>query len=276
MLRQKTKNKTAEWNLWWLTKFNNLVKVLNFNKVERTNQKIMKKIFTLIALFSLQMICFSQIITKKVKDIDIKKITKSDAVADKMVSYEITLNSIAIAEASRNTIDNNDCRQTWGEVKVEFREVDSSGQLDWSLKPIKADFDQTYLFYSNPLNGVAHRSNSYYQDRMGVNEDNFIKKVNVRVPEQKVKNRRIVAVVTSEIQTAHKDNDFATYDRLRVKMGRNSFFYLEDIPVKNESTMITTDGRYIIDERTGSMIINGGNSDDSHRVWLYFTIKKKS
>ena len=232
----------------------------------------MKKTFTLIALFSLQIICFSQIITKKVKDIDIKKITKSNAVADKMVMYEFTLNYIAIAEASRNRIDNNDCRQTWGEVVVTFHELDENGQKIEGSQII-TDLND-YTLFDLPRSRVPHQSNSYYSDRMGVNEDNFIKKISVRVSENLIKKRRVIAIVSCKMQNAHKDNDFASFDHLRMVSNESATFYLEDISSKQESMSVRTNGKYTYE--SGRLIENGGNSDDTHRIWLHFTIKKKS
>ena len=237
----------------------------------------MKKIFTLIALFSLQIVCFSQIITKKVKDIDIKKITKSDAVADKMISYEISLDQFSVAEATRNTIDNNDCRSTWGNVRIGFYELDANGQINLS-KRIIADLDEESFFYTMIGRHAAHRSKSFYQDRIGNNDNERIKRISVRVSENMVKNRRIVAKVEVQLRTAHKDNDFATYDILRMAAPVSNIIYLEDLPTKEETISVLTNGHSNIVKVAGGIAegINGGNSDDTHRIWLHFTIKKKS
>jgi hypothetical protein len=232
----------------------------------------MKKILALITFLGFQYISIAQLIPSKIKVSEAKKMTKDDALKDKKVSFEITLNLISVAEATRNSIDNNDCRQTWGEVTVSFAELDAYGQVN-QANPIKADFGEN-TFFNLPVRGPSHRSNSYYQDRRGVNDDNFIKRISVRVSENMVKNRRIVALVSCSMQTAHKDNDFASYDHLRMISPKLATFYLEDIPSKDESMSVITDGKYTIEKEV--IFTNGGNSDDSHRIWLNFIIKKKT
>ena len=245
----------------------------------------MKKPVTLIAFLCFQMMFWAQLVPTKVKALETKKIIKTevgkkdkdDAAKDQLVSYEFSLNSIAIAEASRNTIDNNDCRSTWGSVRIRFYELDANGQIDFS-KRITADLDEESFFEKVIGRNAPFRAKSFYQDRIGISNDEYIKRISVRVSENMVRNRRIVASVEAQLRTAHKDNDFATYDILRMISSASTVFYLEDLPTKEESMSVVTTGHSsIVPVRGGGEqeLSGGGNSDDTHRIWLHFTIKKK-
>lgn len=191
---------------------------------------------------------------------------------DKLVSYEITLNQILVAEATRDRIDNNDCRKTWGDVMVYFKELDANGQITPNSN-IQPDLQDNHLFRF-PANVVEHMSASYFQDRRGVDEQNVLKRISVRVSENMVKSRRIVAIIESSLITAHKDNDFASYDLLMNRGKTTSTFYLQDSPSINETMSLITDNRGYV-TRNGGFMLNDGNSDDHHRIWLNFTIRKK-
>lgn len=247
----------------------------------------MKKPVTLIAFLCFQMMFWAQLVPTKIKALETKKIIKTevgkkdkdDAAKDQLVSYEFSLNSIAIAEASRNTIDNNDCRQTWGEVNVTFRELDANGEINVNVPPIKTDLNQKNLFDIFAGDNAFHRSNSYYGDNREVDSNNYIKRISVRVSEKLVKERRIVAVVECVMKNAHKDNDFASFDHLRMTEKKIVYFYLEDIPSKEEVMLVKTDGYYSVYTARGGTVVSSayqGNPDDSHRIWLFFTVKKKS
>ena len=134
----------------------------------------MKKILILIAFLGFQIICLAQKTPIKISAKEKPRMIKDD---DIKVSYEFTLRQISIAEATRNRIDNNDCRQTWGEVEVKFYELDANNQIK-SQNRIQADLDEASLFNLH-IQGPSHRSNSYYQDRIGY--DDAIKRISVRV-----------------------------------------------------------------------------------------------
>lgn len=237
----------------------------------------MKKILTIILFSFFQLNFFSQVVSTNIKDLTIKKILKNDSPKDKIISFEITLDQILIAEAARNTIDNNDCRSTWGSVRIKFFELDANGQIDLR-KSIPSDLNEDTFFDKVIGRNAPFRSKSYYQDRIGVSNNEYIKRISVRVSENMVKNRRIVARVEVQLRTAHKDNDFASYDVLRMSTPTSTIFYLEDLPIKEETVSVITNGHSSIVRVVGggeAEGINGGNSDDTHRIWLGFTIKKK-
>ena len=237
----------------------------------------MKKLLVLIIFLLSQSIYYSQVVTTKVIDLKKKKISsKDDIQKDNIVSYEISLDQISVAEAGRNTIDNNDCRSTWGSIRIKFYELDANGQIDMS-KSIPSDLNQDSFFEKVIGRNAPFRSKSYYQDRIGISNNEYIKRISVRVSENMVKNRRIVARVEVQRKTAHKDNDFASYDILRMSSSTSTIFYLEDLPTKEETVSVITNGHSNIVKTTEGEAegINGGNSDDTHRIWLGFTIKKK-
>ena len=106
----------------------------------------MKKLLVLIIFLLSQSIYYSQVVTTKVIDLKKKKISsKDDIQKDNIVSYEISLDQISVAEAGRNTIDNNDCRSTWGSIRIKFYELDANGQIDMS-KSIPSDLNQDSFF----------------------------------------------------------------------------------------------------------------------------------
>jgi hypothetical protein len=143
---------------------------------------------------------------------------------------------------------------------------------------IPTDLGEENLFRKR-FQEPSHRSKSYYQDRMGVSNDEYIKRISVRVSENMVKNWRIVAEVSCQIKTAHKDNDFATYDILRMISPVSTTFYLEDLPSKEESMSTITNGISTLGHDTNGTVVEisgGRGSNDTHRIWLHFIIKKKS
>ena len=242
----------------------------------------MKKSLTISIFLIFHLHCISQVVSTNIKDLSKKKISvkdspKDDISKDNIVSYEISLDQISVAEASRNTIDNNDCRSTWGSIRIKFYELDANGQIDLR-KSIPSDLNEDTFFDKVIGRNAPFRSKSYYQDRIGVSNNEYIKRISVRVSENMVKNRRIVARVEVQLRTAHKDNDFASYDILRMSTPTSTIFYLEDLPIKEETVSVITNGHSSIVRVVGggeAEGINGGNSDDTHRIWLGFTIKKK-
>lgn len=225
-------------------------------------------IFFVVAVLSFQMLCFAQ----RNPNV-IKKNLKATALEDKKVLYEITLHHISVAEESRNRIDNDDCKKTWGRIKVFFYELDENGQLD-THKRIQTDINinDEMIFLKDRLDG-PYQSKSYYQSGGDINDTEFIKKIFVRVPERLVKNKKVVALVTYVIYTAHKDNDLASFDHLSMTSSKSDTFYLEDVSTKTEVIQSVTNGSYEI--CYGQICNERITADDYHRIWLYFTVKRK-
>ena len=59
--------------------------------------------------------------------------TSSSTASGKKVLYDVILNYIAVSEATRNQIDNGDCRRIFGQVSTELWELDENNEMKTRL-----------------------------------------------------------------------------------------------------------------------------------------------
>lgn len=195
--------------------------------------------------------------------------------APKMVLYDIQLNYIAVSEATRNRIDNGDCKRVFGLITTELWELDASNNKKTKL----ASYDnmKENLYYEREHRFPPTAALSYYQDNRTEAANDVLSKVTYNIPENLLTGRKVMLVVKSFLATRHKDNDFASYDGLRMAETETSTFTL-DTRAKRSETM------QFITRRRGDDMVFGGEraprqmfqgSDDTHKIWVAFTIKKQ-
>ncbi|MFN8251183.1 MAG: hypothetical protein U0V75_04815 [Ferruginibacter sp.] len=193
----------------------------------------------------------------------------------KRVLYDVVLNYIAVTEATRNRIDNGDCRRVFGEIKTEVWELNSNNM---KVKKLAAyDNKPEFLFKQSNYRDPATAGFSYYQDNLTQAAGNSMAKVTYNLPETLLNNRRLMLVIKAYLGTRHKDSDLSSYDALRMKEEKEFTFILErkngllqemlqDITERNGSEMKLSDV-------TIPGNIFGG--DDAHRLYMVVSWIKK-
>jgi hypothetical protein len=193
------------------------------------------------------------------------------------VLIDIDLNYIAVAEASRDRIDNNDCRRVFGEIKAEMYEMDNNNQPVRLIPTYNSTSSHLFIeknYSSPPLIGAnmfGSARSSYENSKMNT--------VTFNVDETLLKSNKIMLIIKSNLGTRHKDNDFASYDILRMKEQMESSFVINDRLPRKEEFRLNTDlsasdrSMHVMDFVIPGNVFN--RTDDEHRLWVGITIKRK-
>lgn len=192
------------------------------------------------------------------------------------VLYDIVLNSIAVSEATRNRIDNGDCRRVFGQIKTEVWELDENNQKKRRIPAYEnmAEYIYNQLNYvSAPTEGL-----SYYQDNRADAANNVMGKVTYNIPEDMLNNRKIMLVVKTYLGSRHKDSDLSSFDAVKMKQEIQSTYILDNRNSRAETIQGITE-RYFNDMiLTGSPPISKSlfqQGDDTHKFWITVTCKKQ-
>jgi hypothetical protein len=190
-----------------------------------------------------------------------------------MVLYDVTLNYIAVSEATRNRIDNGDCKRVFGQIKTELWELDQNNNKKTKLS---AYDNMTEDMYSQPdYRYPPTAALSYYQDNRAEAASNNMGRVTYNIPERLLTRRKVMLVVKSYLGTRHKDNDLASYDALRMRNEETTNYVLDSRGTRSETMQAIT---YYL----GSDMILGplriphtvfARTDDTHKLWVAFTCK---
>ncbi len=198
----------------------------------------------------------------------------SDATGKKVL-FDVVLNYISVSEATRNRIDNGDCRRTFGQVSTELWELDENNEMKTRLKSYNNMPELLYnqTNYSNPPTAGL----SQYQDNLSASAKNQMGKVTYNIPETLLKGKKIMLVVKTNIGTRHKDNDFATYDALKMKEEEQNTFILDYRASRTEIiekiTDLTASGRNMHLQDFVIPFAAFQKTDDTHKVWVKFSCK---
>lgn len=132
------------------------------------------------------------------------------------------------------------------------------------------------LDYKSPA-PVAY---SFHQEKGSTIE---MGKVTYNIPEDLLKQRRIMLVVRTNIGTRHKDNDFATYDALRMAQEKETSFILDGsiltVGKTDKTIQVNTDpsasnrAMHVQDIVIPFAVFQ--RTDDTHNIWLNMTVIKK-
>lgn len=196
------------------------------------------------------------------------------AVQGKKVLYDLNLNYIAVSEATRNRIDNGDCRRIFGQISTELWELDENNEMKTRISSYNNMPEIIYQQsnYSNPPTAGL----SYYQDKLDASS---MGKVTYNIPEELLKKRKVMLVVKTNLGTRHKDNDFASYDALRMKEEIESTYILDTRTSRTETIQSITDLSALSQDMhlTGYSIPSNyfQRTDDAHKIWVRLSFRKK-
>lgn len=206
----------------------------------------------------------------------INPISTSPATADtsKKVLYDVMLNYIGVSEATRNRIDNGDCRRVFGEIRTEVWELDNNNQKKRRLTSY--DNMPEFIYKQYNILGPPTEALSYYQDNLNQADKNVVAKVTYNIPEALLNNRKILLVVKAHLGSRHKDSDFSSFDALRMKEEKTFTFILDNRNERKETLQAITE-RIITDLVFSGQTFGGNlfyNGDDTHKFWMNITCKK--
>jgi len=200
------------------------------------------------------------------------------------VLVDIILNYIAISETTRNRIDNNDCRRLFGTITTEVWELDANNEMKTKLGSYNNM--QQFVYLQKNYNNPPPIGLAFYEDKIVLSENNEMGKVTYNIPVSLLQQKRIMLVIKTNVGTRHKDNDFATYDYLKMETEKQSTIILETnagsrdlIPGKEGFIMVNTDPAssnrnfHIQDIVIPFAVFQ--RTDDTHNIWLKISCKKK-
>lgn len=200
----------------------------------------------------------------------------TSSTAGKKVLYDITLNYVAVSEATRNRIDNGDCKRLFGQISTELWELDDNNEMKTRLSSYN---NSSEVLYNEPnYNNPPTVALSYYQDNPAASDKNTMGKVTYNIPEALLLGRKLMLVVITNLGTRHKDNDFATYDALKMKEEVRSTFRLSSTGSFTQTVQTITDltasGRNMHIQDLIIPFAVFQRTDDTHKIWVKFTGKK--
>jgi len=201
--------------------------------------------------------------------------TGSSTVAGQKVMYDVILNYIAVSESTRNRIDNGDCKRVFGSISVELWELDESYQLKTRLQSYNNMPER--LFNETNYGSAPTIALSKFQDDAAPYDKDEMGKVTYNIPENLLLAKRLKLIIKTNLGTRHKDNDFASYDALKMKEEKRNEYRPMGNSVLSETILATTD----LTASTRDMHINDlvipfavfQRTDDIHKLFVKFTAK---
>lgn len=192
------------------------------------------------------------------------------------ILFDVVLNYIAVSEATRNRIDNGDCRRVFGQIKTGLWELDNNNQKKTRIRSYENMPEFVYNqgnYISAPTEGL-----SYYQDNRADAANNVMGKVTYNIPEHLLNNRKVMLLVKTYLGSRHKDSDLSSYDAVKMKQETQSTYVLDNRNSRTETMQGITE-RYHNDMiLIGSPPINKSlfqQGDDTHKLWIAITCKKQ-
>jgi hypothetical protein len=190
------------------------------------------------------------------------------------ILFDISLNNIAVSEATRNRIDNGDCKRIFGVVAIELWELDNNNEMKTRLRSYNNMSELLYqqTNFRNPPTAAL----SKYQD--DINSNAQMGKVTYNIPENLLTTKRLMLVVKTNLGTRHKDNDFASYDALKMKEEIQSTFILDARATRTETIETITDlssstrDMHFLDTMVPFAMFQ--KTDDTHKIWVKISCKR--
>jgi hypothetical protein len=195
--------------------------------------------------------------------------------AGKKVLFDVILNYVAVSEATRNQIDNGDCRRTFGQVITELWELDENNEMKTKLRSYNnmPEFIYNQPNYTNPPTAGL----SYYQDNRTAAANTQMGKVTYNIPERLLKEKKLMLVVKTNLGTRHKDNDFASFDALKMSDAIQNTYILDYRSTRTETIETITD---LATTNNSMNLLNLVipfsvfiRTDDTHKLWVKFSCK---
>jgi thiol-activated cytolysin len=184
---------------------------------------------------------------------------------------EITFNGVSIED-----IHGGDCSYAWGSISLEVWELDPAGLKQRKVPAIEAGSNVSgNLIWSYPDGRNPQRNMiNYASIRAGQSVDmnqTDGKKWLYRIDPAKVAANQVMIIVTCDINTNHKDNDFASLGFHGMKRQETRSYKLNDVLV----TSVTD-----IKAKYGSMkpgpFASYSGSDRVHQFRAHFTVMPKN
>ena len=160
-------------------------------------------------------------------------------------------------------------------MNTELWELDENNEMKTRLRSYNNMPELLYnqTNYSNPPTAGL----SYHQDNRTASANSQMGKVAYNIPESLLTGRKVMLVVKTNVGTRHKDNDFASYDALKMKEEVTNTFILSNTRNRTETietiTDLTTSDR---DMHFRDFIIPFSvfqRTDDTHKIWTKFSCK---
>ena len=197
----------------------------------------------------------------------------------KKVLFDVKLNYLAVSEATRNRIDNGDCKRIFGQVSTELWELDENNEMKTKLRSYNNMPEM--LFNQTNHEGPPTAALSYYQDNPSASNNNQMGKVTYNIPETLLKEKKLMLVIKTYLGTRHKDNDFASYDALKMSEETQNTYILDYRNTRSETIETITDLAAVSNNSKAAMILVGhiipsaifARADDTHKIWVKFSTK---
>lgn len=202
--------------------------------------------------------------------------TGNSTAAGKKILYDVTLNYIAVSEATRDRIDNGDCRRVFGQVSTELWELDENNEMKTRLRSYN---NMSELLYNQTnMDSPPTAGLSYHQDNRNASANSQMGKVTYNIPESLLKEKKLMLIVKTFIGTRHKDHDIASYDALRMSEESSSSYILDYRATRTEMIEAITDvaaaGKPMY---LANLVLPGAGfsrADDTHKLWVKFSCKR--
>lgn len=202
--------------------------------------------------------------------------TNISTATGKKVLFDVVLNYIAVSEATRNRIDNGDCRRIFGQVSTELWELDENNEMKTRLRSYNNMSELVYNqtnFQGPPTEGL-----SYHQDDRNASANSQMGKVTYNIPEILLKEKKLMLVVKTFLGTRHKDSDLSSFDALKMSEEQRNTYILDYRSSRTETIEAITDlANTNQNMNLLNLVIpfsNFARADDTHKIWVKFTCKK--
>ncbi len=202
--------------------------------------------------------------------------TNISTATGKKVLFDVVLNYIAVSEATRNRIDNGDCRRIFGQVSTELWELDENNEMKTRLRSYNNMSELVYNqtnFQGPPTAGL-----SYHQDDRNASANSQMGKVTYNIPEILLKEKKLMLVVKTFLGTRHKDSDLSSFDALKMSEEQRNTYILDYRSSRTETIEAITDlANTNQNMNLLNLVIpfsNFARADDTHKIWVKFTCKK--
>jgi hypothetical protein len=202
--------------------------------------------------------------------------TTTSTTTGKKVLFDVTLNYIAVSEATRNQIDNGDCKRVFGSISTEIWELNDDNEMVTRLQSYN---NMPELIYNQPnYQNPPTAALSYYQDNRTASNTSQMGRVTYNLPETLLKAKKLMLIVKTNLGTRHKDNNFATYDALRMAEETTQSFILFNGGQTEIIEAITDLSASSRDMHIQDWVIPFAafqRTDDTHKLWVKITYNRK-
>jgi hypothetical protein len=133
------------------------------------------------------------------------------------------------------------------------------------------------IFNQTNYQGPPTAALSYYQDNRTASENNTMGKVTYNIPESLLNEKKLMLVIKTHLGTRHKDNDFASYDALRMSEETQHTYILNSSGKLSETIQtITSNATTNRNMNLVNLVIPFSvfvNADDTHNIWVKFSTR---